>query len=165
MRVYLIRHAPAFERDARRWPADRLRPLSPIGMKKFRKAAAGLERLAGEVSCVLTSPLARARQTAEILTTVAGWPRAQELAALAPGHAPAEVLAALREQQVASVALVGHEPGLSELLAASVAGTGACLECELKKGGAACLEFPSPVRAGRARLEWLLTPKALRALA
>jgi len=149
----------------RRWPEDRLRPLSPVGVRKFRKAAAGLERLAGDMSCVLTSPLARARQTAEILTTVASWPRAQELAALAPGHAPAEVLTALREQAVATLALVGHEPGLSELLAVSVAGTGARFECELKKGGVACLAFSSPVRAGRARLEWLITPKVLRALA
>jgi phosphohistidine phosphatase len=165
MRVYLIRHAAAFERDAKRWPDDELRPLTPEGVKKFRKAAAGLERLAERVSRVWTSPLARARQTAEILSAVARWPRAQELAALAPGHAPAEVLAALREQAVDALALVGHEPALSELIAASIAGGSAHLACELKKGGAACLEFSSSVRAGRARLEWLITPRALRAIA
>ena len=164
MRVYVIRHAPAFEHDARRWPEDRLRPLSPLGIKKFRKAAAGLERLAA-VSCVLTSPFVRARETAAILTSVAGWPRAKELAALAPGHPPREVLAAIRDQAVPTLALVGHEPALSELIATSLGGAGARIPLELKKGGAACLEFSSAVREGRARLEWLITPKALRALA
>jgi phosphohistidine phosphatase len=116
------------------------------------------------VACVLTSPLARARQTAEILSAVTRWPHAREMAELAPGHTPEQVLARLRAQAVESVALVGHEPGLSELVAASVAGAGARLECDLKKGGVACLEFSSTVRAGRARLAWLMTPKALRGL-
>jgi phosphohistidine phosphatase len=165
MRLYLIRHAPAFEQDGRRWPDDRLRPLTPEGVKRFRKAAAGLEQLAERAACVLTSPLVRARQTADILTAVARWPRAQELAQLAPGHAPEVLLAVLRAQAVDSLALVGHEPGLSQLLVACIAGTGAHIDCGLKKGGAACLTFSAAVRAGRARLDWLITPKALRALA
>jgi phosphohistidine phosphatase len=164
MRLILIRHAPAFERDRKRWPDDRLRPLTPEGVKKFRKAAAGLACLVDTVACVLTSPLARARQTAEILSAVTRWPQAREVAELAPGHTPEQVLAVVRGAKAKSLVLVGHEPGLSELVAASVAGAGARLECGLKKGGAACLEFSSTVRAGRARLEWLLTPKALRGL-
>lgn len=164
MRVYLIRHAKAFERDARRWPDDRLRPLTPEGMKKFRKSAAGLAQLVEPVSCLLTSPLVRARQTAEILTAIARWPHAAHLAVLAPEHAPGEVLEALREHAGEALALVGHEPGLSRLLAASIVGMGARVPCELKKGGAACLDFPSALGAGRARLEWLITPRALRAI-
>jgi phosphohistidine phosphatase len=164
MRIYLIRHAPAFERDPKRWPDDGLRPLTPEGVRKFRKAAAGLEQLAEKVSCVLTSPFSRARQTAEILTTVTRWPRAKEVPELAPGHAPEQVLAVLRAQAVEGLALVGHEPGLSQLLTAMVAGAEGRMECELKKGGAACVNFSSAVRAGHARLEWLITPKALRAL-
>ena len=164
MFLYLIRHAPAFERDRKRWPDDRLRPLTPEGVKKFRKAAAGLGCLVDTVACVLTSPLARARQTAEILSAVTRWPHAREVEQLAPGHTPEQVLAVVRAQAANSLVLVGHEPGLSELIAASVAGVGARLECDLKKGGAACLEFSSTVRAGRARLAWLMTPKALRGL-
>jgi phosphohistidine phosphatase len=164
VRLYLIRHAPAFERDRQRWPDDRLRPLTPEGVRKFRKTAAGLGCLTETVSCVLTSPLARARQTAEILSAVTRWPQAREMVELAPGHTPEQVLAVVRAQKAASLALVGHEPGLSELVAASVAGVGARLQCELKKGGAACLEFPSTARAGQARLAWLMPPKALRGL-
>ena len=163
--LYLIRHAPAFERDRKRWPDDGLRPLTPEGVRKFRKAAAGLGCLAETVACVLTSPLARARQTAEILSAVTRWPHAQPRQELAPGNTPEQVLAMLRGEKAESIVLVGHEPGLSELVAASLCGPGARLACELRKGGAACLEFPSTVRADRARLRWLLTPKVLRALA
>ncbi len=177
MRVYLIRHAIAFDRDRKRWPDDRQRPLTPEGMKRFRKAAAGLERLVGEVGCVLTSPLTRARETAAILATVAGWPRAIEAAELAPDRTAEQALVLITDRAAADpglerLALVGHEPHLTELLAASVAAPRGRVRCELKKGGVACLLFPS-VRAGRAglarpteaQLEWLITPKALRALA
>ncbi len=189
MRVYLIRHAIAFDRDRKRWPDDRERPLTPEGMEKFRRAAAGLERLVGEVGCVLTSPLIRARQTASILQSVAGWPRAVEAPELAPGGAVEQALALIGDRAAADpelerLVLVGHEPHLTELLGASVTGSRARVRCELKKGGAACLLFPAG-RSGRARLarrgetrteartgwvnppqlEWLITPRALRALA
>ena len=193
MRVYLIRHAIAFERDRKRWPDDRQRPLTPEGRIKFRKAAAGLRRLTRKVECVLTSPLTRARQTAEILTAVAGWPGALEVPELAPGRTVEQALTAIRERaagepQLKCLALVGHEPNLSELLAVSVAGSRARARFKIKKGGAACLFFPDarasqdrperpdkaqPERArqaqaerpSQAQLEWLVTPKALRALA
>jgi phosphohistidine phosphatase len=163
IRLYLIRHAIAHERDPARWRDDRLRPLTPEGVEKFRRAAAGLGRLAGKVGCLLTSPLVRARQTADILHRVAGWPVPLEQVELAPRRTAAQVLALLREQAVDSIALVGHEPDLSRLLAVCVAGPGARLGCQFKKGAAACLAFGSAPRAGQATLEWLATPKLLRA--
>jgi len=165
MHVYLIRHAGAFERDRKRWPDDRQRPLTPEGMKKFRLAANGLERITGSVARVLTSPLVRARQTAEILSKVSRWPRAVEAAELAPGRTPAQALALIRAQRVDCVALVGHEPNLSELLAVCVAGPGARLGVAMKKGGVACLTFGANLRPGEAQLNWLLAPKTLRMLA
>jgi phosphohistidine phosphatase len=165
MRVYLIRHAIAFERNAKRWSDDRRRPLTPLGIKKFRKAAAGLGRVAGVVECVLTSPLVRARQTADILASVADWPAPLEAPELAPGRTPAQVLALIRSRPVEALALVGHEPGLSQLLAVCVAGAEGRLRVEFKKGGVACLLFSAAARPGQAQLEWLLAPKLLRALA
>jgi len=164
VRVYLIRHAVAFERDRRRWPDDRLRPLTAAGIEKFRKAAPGLAWLAGEVDCVLTSPLVRARQTAEILASAADWPTATEEPRLAPGQSVAQVLALIRARRASAIALVGHEPDLSRLAAVSL-DAGARAVIALKKGGAACLEFDRVVRAGSAQLLWLVTPKLLRALA
>jgi len=163
VRVYLIRHAVAFDRDRKRWPDDRRRPLTPQGIKKFRKAAAGLKGIADAAECVLTSPLTRARQTADILAEVAGWPAPIEASELAPGRTPAQALALIRARSEKCLALVGHEPNLSQLLAVSIAGPGARLACEFKKGGVACLTFATP-RAGQASLEWLATPKLLRSL-
>lgn len=85
MDLLIIRHAIAFERDRHRWRQDAERPLSPAGMRRARKAAAGLKQLTKRPQRLLTSPLVRARQTAQILTEVAGWPAAEEIPELAPG--------------------------------------------------------------------------------
>ena len=88
MELLIIRHAIAAERDAQRWHDDGSRPLSPLGMRRARRAAAGLRAITRAPDRLLTSPLVRARQTAKILTEVAGWPPAEEAAELLPGTAP-----------------------------------------------------------------------------
>src|ERR1700732_1592718 len=117
MELLIVRHAIAFERDRQRWRDDGARPLSPAGMRRARKAAAGLKEFSKTPDRVLTSPLIRARQTAQILTDVAGWPRAEEAPELSPGVPPLEVLALLGNRGKL-VAVVGHQPGLGALLAA-----------------------------------------------
>jgi phosphohistidine phosphatase len=72
MLLYLVRHGVAFDADPTQWPDDRDRPLTPDGEKKFREVAAGLATLAPTVDVVLSSPLVRAWQTAQILQTRAG---------------------------------------------------------------------------------------------
>ena len=57
MRILLFRHGPAGERDPEQWPDDRLRPLTPKGIERTRRAARGLLRLEGRPRVVLTSPL------------------------------------------------------------------------------------------------------------
>jgi phosphohistidine phosphatase len=161
LELILVRHAIAFERDRARWYDDRERPLSPEGKRKFRRAAAGLARWLPKVDLLLTSPLVRARQTAELLTVVARWPKATECDALAPGNAPTDVLAALRTYQATRIALVGHEPDLSELLSACIAGA-ARVTSEMKKGGIACVFFGAEPRAGHAVLRAVIPPRALR---
>src|ERR1700693_4957640 len=89
MELLIVRHAIALERDRERWRDDGVRPLSPAGIKQSRKAAAGLKEFSRAPDRVLTSPLVRARQTAQILTDVAGWPQAEEVPELSPG-APAQ---------------------------------------------------------------------------
>jgi len=162
MQVLLVRHAMAFERDRRRWRDDRLRPLTPAGIRRFRKAAAGLKAIAKRVDRVLASPLVRAWDTAVLLQEVAGWPRPEKSRALEPGRSPAQTLAALREHEGKRVGLVGHEPELSRLLAVCIGGPEARLSIDMKKGGAACIVFPDAVRAGRATLRWLAPPRVLR---
>jgi len=67
MELLIVRHAIAFEADARRWPDDSERPLSPQGLARARKAAAGMKQLVRAPGRVLVSSLVRARQTAAIL--------------------------------------------------------------------------------------------------
>ncbi len=161
MRVLLVRHAIAFDRDPRRWPDDTARPLSPRGLERGRRAARGLKVLAPRPQLVLTGPATRTRQTAALLREAAGWPAATVCAALAPGSAVEETLSVLRRARARCVALVGHEPDLGELIGACLgAGHGALA---LRKMGAALVEFRGAPRASAGRLAWLLTPRQLRA--
>ena len=164
MDLVIIRHAIAFERDRHRWREDAARPLSPEGISRARKSAAGLKKLVPRPQRLLTSPLVRARQTAQILTDVAGWPAAEEALELSPGEPAGTVLALLAKNRNRLTALVGHQPGLGQLLAACLLRRGGSLPVELKKNAVACLSFDGEPRAGHATLEWLATPRMLRAM-
>lgn len=166
MELYLIRHAIAYDRDAERWPDDAERPLTERGERRFRRAARGLRRAAPTVDIVLSSPFTRAWQTAQILEREADWPAPRPCQGLMPGHAPAEVIAALGEESRAgTISLVGHEPSLHELASYLVTGDPAIDICTFSKGGVARLRFSDAVAPGAGELRWLLSPKLLRALA
>lgn len=164
MDLYLVRHAIAEPRDGERWPDDSQRPLSPEGVELFRLAARGLQRLGVEVEAVLSSPHARAWRTAEILSGDAGWPAASASRELEPSSTASAAfdLAAGRTESL--LALVGHEPGLSELASLALTGDAHAAALELKKGGVICVRFPGAPVAGRALLRWSASPKLLRQL-
>lgn len=166
MELLILRHAIAFARDAKRWPDDSERPLTMEGVKRARRAAAGLKRIAKRPALVLTSPLVRARDTAGIFAQAGGWPKALECAALSPGGAPEDVLEALRRQggKAECVAVVGHQPHLGRLLALCLGGDARSEAFELKKSAIACVQFASSLRARQGVLEWLLPPRTLRRL-
>jgi len=164
MELLIIRHAIAFERNRRRWRDDGTRPLTPAGMRRSQKAAAGLKELGRAPDRLLTSPLVRARQTAQILTELAGWPPAEEAPELLPGKAALAVLTLLAKDRSKRIALVGHQPDLSALLAACLLGSDKPIPIEMKKNAVACLSFEGPARPGRALLKWLATPRLLRAI-
>ena len=165
MELLLIRHAIAFDRDSARWHDDGERPLSPAGIRRARQAAAGLGKLIKPPEQLLTSPLLRARQTAEILTEVARWPRARQAPELSPGEAPPTLLRLLARSGGKRLAVVGHQPDLGHLLTVCLIGSGNNLAIELKKHAVACLSFPGRIGPGRATLKWLATPRMLRAFA
>jgi len=167
MDLLIVRHAIAFERNPRRWRDDGDRPLSPDGMVRARKAAAGLKQITERPQCVLASPLMRAKQTATILTEFAGWPKATECTALSPDEPPEELFTVLATLKEKIVAVVGHQPGLGRLIAAclpaQVRGGVNPEAFELKKMGAALISFPKAARAGAGALQWLVPPRILRA--
>jgi phosphohistidine phosphatase len=162
MELLIVRHAIACERDRHRWPDDGKRPLSPAGVRRARKAATGLKAFSAAPDCLLTSPLVRARQTAQILTDVAGWPRAEDASELAPDEPALAVLRLLGRHRSKRVAIVGHQPALGALLIACLIGEGGALAIEMKKNAVACVSFGGAPCAGGAALRWLATPRMLR---
>jgi phosphohistidine phosphatase len=163
MELLIIRHAIACERDTKRWPDDAERPLSAPGMTRARRAAAGLRRVAPRPARVLTSPLLRTRQTAAILTQFAAWPKATTCPLLAPGGSPDALLALLAGSASQRVAIVGHEPDLSHLLATCLSGNAGGAAFEFRKMGVALVAFDGRPRAARGKLVWFVPPRLLRA--
>lgn len=164
MDVYLVRHAIAHERNSTRWPDDAKRPLTTAGMRKFRKAAAGLARCVPKSAAVFTSPYIRARETAAILAESAKFRAAVESAELVPGKSPRAVFDLLRARRRNAVVLIGHEPDLSAWVSAALAVEPSRIKSEFKKGGAACIRFEKSIGPGTATLVWLLPPRVLRAM-
>jgi phosphohistidine phosphatase len=163
--LLLVRHAIAFERSRLRWRNDALRPLTPHGIRRMRKAAVGLGVVVAVPTQVLSSPLVRARQTAEILHQETGWPVATMVQVLAPGQPLARVVEAIARRRSKRLAIVGHEPDLGRLLAHCVIDGAGSMRIEFKKGGVACVSFAGAIIPGRGRLRWLLPPRALREFA
>jgi phosphohistidine phosphatase len=164
MDLYLVRHAAAFDPDHAKWPTDRDRPLTPEGEKRFRRAARGLVSLVSSVDVMLSSSYRRAWQTAELLAA-AGWPAPLESEALEAGSTPAAVLHAVEAfGGVASVALVGHEPTMHELVSYLLTAETGHAHVEFGKGAVARLEVDGVLRPGAARLRWMLAPRVLRAI-
>jgi len=164
MDLYLVRHAAAFDPDHTKWPTDRDRPLTPEGEKRFRRAANGLVSLVSGVDVMLSSPYRRAWQTAELLAA-AGWPAPTESEALEAGGSPPGVLQALQAfGGVGSLALVGHEPTMHELVSYLLTADTGHAQVEFGKGAVARLEVDGLLRPGAARLRWMLAPKVLRAI-
>jgi phosphohistidine phosphatase len=165
MRLLIVRHAIAPQRDAKRWPDDSDRPLTAEGVRRARRAAAGLKRILKRPDLVLTSPWVRARDTATILTQAARWPKAVACDALVPGRSPEEMLEALKHQRVnGCLAVVGHQPGLGRLLALCLHGDPRPEAFELRKSAVVSVEFAGPPRAGQGMLTALLPPRILRKL-
>lgn len=162
--LYIVRHAVAFERDPLQWPDDTLRPLTPKGRRRWRRAAAGLGRLVDPVACVLSSPWLRAWDTALILSRAAGWPEPVACEPLAGGTPDAVVEAIIAAGSGGPVALVGHEPYLHQLISHLLTADALRVNLELGKGSCARLTVPPGLNAGAGVLHWVLPARTLRAL-
>jgi phosphohistidine phosphatase len=159
MRLVLVRHATAVEPAAGLSDADRA--LTPRGRARFRRAARGLARIVKKPAALLTSPLLRARQTAQIAAAAFGDVRPTEEPALAGGDWDALQVTLDGLGNAARVVLVGHEPSLQDLLARLVA-SGDSQRLAFKKGGVAIVDVPGRLEDG-GRLVAFLPPRALRA--
>ena len=163
MRLLFIRHAAAVPRGTPGM-TDGERPLTVDGEAEFRSAAGGLAWIVDPPEVLLSSPLVRARATAEIAARAFGRLEPRIEPALAHGT-PESVLTALAAHQATATAIgvVGHEPLLSAVLA-RLLGAGDSNRVEFEKGGAALVDMPDGVLAA-GRLVWFLEPRILRTLA
>ena len=164
--LVLIRHAIAEDRGdfARTGRSDDLRPLTDKGRERMEKAAKGLCRVVPGLDRLLSSPLVRARQTAEIVGAAFGGPEVELLEAAATGDGN-ELLEALRAAEPgATIAVVGHEPILGEWTSWLLTGAATGF-VSYKKGEACALSFAADIRPGHADLLWKIRPRQLRQLA
>src|SRR6266581_875472 len=152
MELYFLRHGEAD------WPdwdkPDDERPLTKHGKKEMREVAKYLDRLKVRLNLIVTSPLSRAAQTAEIAADyLKAKLRKDEL--LAPGFGMSELRTVLKRHRAKVLMLVGHEPDFTNVISGL---TGASLK--LSKAGVALLEVDPESEEGK--LLWLFPPKFSR---
>ena len=161
MKLYLLRHATAVDTA----PSDAKRELTHEGKEEAQIVGAALAELGVKLSYIASSPLVRARQTAEIVAQVLKFPDTIEfLDELQSNSTTAVLLKALRPFACAGeVLVVGHMPALSEYLAALI-GVDSAQAFALGKGSVACIELEH-LRIGTGQLRWLMRQKQLREIA
>ncbi len=169
MKLYLLRHGIAADLGTGGVVRDEDRPLTDEGRAKMRQEARGMRNLELSLDLILTSPLLRARQTAEVVAEVLELESKLILAdALAPGCGfvsgvgkHAEIYQELSAHQFESALLVGHMPDLAELASALLSGNRQ-LAIEFKKGALCAIEVASIPPHAPGTLCWLLAPRQLR---
>ena len=163
MLLVLFRHGPAGTADPARGPEDAKRPLTPRGVEKTRRAALGLHRILDTEPHIFSSPLVRAKETADLLAaSYLPMLHVEIMDALVPGQPLEEVMARIVEVGNSPVVLVGHEPSLGHLAGLLV--TGRQMTLPLKKAGACAIDLSGKVAPGQGDLNWFATPRMLRAL-
>lgn len=162
LELYLIRHGVAAERGED-YPDDSKRPLTGSGMSKLRQEAKALNELEVCFDVIITSPLVRTKQTAEIIAgTLKEKPQVVTSDSLAPAGTPAAVMQELaRHAKKGRIALVGHEPNLGELAARLI---GAKSPIQFKKGAICRIDFDVLPPKSLGQLQWFLTPRMLRSI-
>ena len=152
MQLYFLRHGEAD------WPGwtkpDDERPLTDFGKKEVRQLAKFLNRLKVKPDLIVTSPLPRALQTAEVAAEQLKTKLRQD-EALEPGFGIGELRTVLKRHRSKVLMLVGHEPDFSSLISAL---TGASLK--VSKAGVALVDIDPEAQEGR--LLWLFPPKFAR---
>lgn len=167
MDLLVIRHAIAEDREvfAGTGKDDSLRPLTDRGRERMQEGARGLCRLVKRIDILATSPLTRAAQTADILAEAYGGLEPVVVQALSPDVAFPPLVDWLRSvAQHEIVAIIGHEPHLSEFVTLLLVGREGPHLLDFRKGAACLVALNGQVTPGRGRLKWFLAPTQLRKL-
>ena len=156
MDLIIVRHGHAVEVGAKDAATDEERYLTAEGRRASARAGKLLRSFVKSPAMVYTSPLVRARQTADILKKALGL-RGKAIVTkhLAPGGVSVRLLKELKDE---ICVLVGHNPDLEELASACLGSGGRCL-IELKKAGICWIRFAGRPIPGRGLLKMLVPPK------
>ncbi len=158
LHTLIVRHARAEAPELA--SDDRRRALTPEGRARFAECVAGLLELGARCDRIYFSPWLRAQETAELMRPLLT-PKGEFVSTIELARSPSELL--LEELHGKRIALVGHEPWVSELCAWLVGGWPEdCGGFPFKKGAVAWLEGER--EPGRARLMSFLPPRVLRRL-
>ena len=152
MQLYFLRHGEAD------WPGwtkpDDERPLTDFGKKEVRQVAKFLNSLKVKPDLVVTSPLPRALQTAEVAAEQLKTKLRQD-EALEPGFGISELSTVLKRHRSKVLMLVCHEPDFSSVISALTGGF-----IKMSKAGVALVDIDPETKKGR--LLWLFPPKFAR---
>jgi phosphohistidine phosphatase len=164
--LYIMRHGVAVDRGSAGFSDDTKRPLTPEGKKKMKEISSGLVRLGFDVDWIVSSPLIRSAETADIVAEELGARAPKDFCdALRPGGSPEALITFLaKHANRKRVLVVGHEPDLSEL-AARLIGAGRHANLAFKKGGCCLITFDEFPPKSPGQLIWWLTPRLLRKMA
>ncbi|MDB5108632.1 MAG: phosphohistidine phosphatase, SixA [Candidatus Binatus sp.] len=162
MMLYILRHAAAEEASSS--GDDGARKLTERAKVKLLGAAAGLRAMDVRFDAILTSPLVRATETAEIVASAySNTPPPQVLPALATGVPASEAVAALRPYaKNDDVMIVGHEPQLTSIASIMLSGSTEVVRFKLKTAACIAIDLPARFDRGGGELRWMLTHKQLR---
>ncbi len=169
MIVYLTRHAEAVPvgatvpPDGKTIRRDHDRPLSHRGERDARMMGTLLGHLDSSVALVLSSPLLRAKQTAQLMREgLSGSPEYRESRSLAPGFQAEDLLEEiLALQGEGSVLAVAHQPDVGQCIASLIAHD-APLAIDVVPCAIAKISIRGPVSHPQMKLGWFLTPELVR---
>ncbi len=157
--LFILRHGEAGNRMTV-VEKDSERPLTPEGRAEILKIAKSLKAIGLQTDRIYTSPLRRARETAEIAAKILEIPTLEEWDELKPDGSKTGLYRKLaRLEQNPRPILVGHEPYLTSMIGEIIGTTSA--KIVLKKGGVAKVRITSFTPRISGELRWLLTPKII----
>ena len=157
--LFILRHGEAGNRMTV-VEKDSERPLTPEGRAEMQKIARSLKAIGLQTDRIYTSPLRRARETAEIAAKILEIPTLEEWDELKPDGSKTGLYRKLaRLEQNSRPILVGHEPYLTSMIGEMIGTTSA--KIVLKKGGVAKVRITSFTPRISGELRWLLTPKII----
>lgn len=159
--LYLVRHAEAADLGEGAAACDADRELTPKGRRQACSLAKFLQASGADNPLVVSSPLLRAIQTAEILARRLSEDGPSVLPSLAPGGKPEGIIRTLRSLGGRDLVAVGHMPDLATAVAWFI---GAPLQTQIafKKSGTAAIRFDKKIARGVALLEWLIQPRLIK---